>query len=74
MSNSIIATVDVNDGQNHPTFVVKVDARPGRVIAVTVHLRETPDSEVLARLHLNAESANVLGQAFMLAATVKGDS
>jgi len=60
---------NVNDGQNKETLRLEIDTRTGQVVILTIRDRETGD--LLARLHIPEDTCNVIGQALMLASTVK---
>lgn len=70
MTNSAVTFwVEVNDGQNRPSFRVQVETQTGEFVALLVQDRET--LETLARLHVPEDVCNTLGQALMLASTMK---
>lgn len=70
MSNSAVTFwVEVNDGQNRPSFRVQVETETGSHVALLVQDRET--LETLARLHVPEDACSLLGQALMLASTAK---
>lgn len=60
---------NVNDGQNNETLRVEIDTRTGQVVTFLIRDKET--SDVLARLHIPEDACNVIGQALMLASTLK---
>lgn len=60
---------NVNDGQNHETLSVAVETETGKVITFTIRDRES--LETLARIHVPMDAAMTIGQALMMAASMK---
>lgn len=60
---------NVNDGHNKPTLTIAVETETGKVVALLIRDRES--LETLARVHVPQGAAQAIGQALMLADSMK---
>ena len=70
-NSSLSFWTGVDDGQNNPSLTVGVETETGKPVALLIRDRES--LEVLARVHVPQGAAMGIGQALMLADSLKVD-